>query len=119
MQNLAQERETEVNQTLATGRLELRVRASHGFAVPKLRELLARDFESSVDFRYVSNASSLVSMVENTCDLAGMHLPQGELRTRTLVMTRGWLDPEKYRVISFVTREMGLIVAKGNPLGLY
>ncbi|MBJ2150565.1 helix-turn-helix transcriptional regulator [Pseudomonas sp. GX19020] len=118
LQNLAQELQTEVNQTLASGRLELRVRASHGFAVPKLRELLARDFEGSVDFRYVSNSNSLVSMVENTCDLAGMHLPQGELRARTLAMTRGWLDPEEHRVISFVTREMGLIVGKGNPLGI-
>ncbi len=118
LQNLAQELQTEVNQTLASGRLELRVRASHGFAVPKLRELLAKDGDSSVDFRYVSKSNSLVSMVENTCDLAGMHLPQGELRARTLAMTRGWLDPEKHRVISFVTREMGLIVGKGNPLGI-
>ena len=118
LQNLAQELQTEVNQTLASGRLELRVRASHGFAVPKLRELLAKDGDSSVDFRYVSNSNSLVSMVENTCDLAGMHLPQGELRARTLAMTRGWLDPEKHRVISFVTREMGLIVQKGNPMGI-
>ncbi|NPD15558.1 helix-turn-helix transcriptional regulator [Xinfangfangia sp. D13-10-4-6] len=118
LQNLAQELQTEVNQTLASGRLELRVRASHGFAVPKLREILARDGESSVDFRYVSNSNSLVSMVENSCDLAGMHLPQGELRGRMLAMMRGWLDPDQHRVISFVTREMGLIVGKGNPLGI-
>lgn len=118
LQNLSQELQTEVNQTLSSGRLVLRVRASHGFAVPKLRELLARDFESGVDFRYVSNSNSLVSMVEHTCDLAGIHLPQGELRARTIAMMRGWLDHNDHRVISFVTREMGLIVKKGNPLGI-
>ncbi|GAB1363923.1 substrate-binding domain-containing protein [Rhodobacter sp.] len=118
LQNLSQELQTEVNQTLSSGRLVLRVRASHGFAVPKLRELLARDFDSAVDFRYVSNSNSLVSMVEDTCDLAGMHLPQGELRARTIAMTRGWLDNNDHRVISFVTREMGLIVGKGNPMGI-
>lgn len=118
LQNLSQELQTEVNQTLSSGRLVLRVRASHGFAVPKLRELLARDFDSGVDFRYVSNTNSLVSMAEDTCDLAGIHLPQGELRARSIAMTRGWLDHNDHRVISFVTREMGLIVQKGNPLGI-
>lgn len=118
LQNLSQELQTEVNQTLSSGRLVLRVRASHGFAVPKLRELLARDFESGVDFRYVSNSNSLVSLAEDSCDLAGIHLPRGELRARTVAMTRGWLDHDDHRVISFVTREMGLIVKKGNPLDI-
>jgi molybdate-binding protein len=27
-----------------------------------------------------------------------------------------WLDPREDRVISFVTREMGLMVKRGNPL---
>lgn len=52
-----------MNQTLLSSRLVLRARASHGFAVPKLRELLARDFENRVDFRYVSNANTLVALV--------------------------------------------------------
>ena len=29
---------------------------------------------------------------------------------------KGWLSPTQHRVISFVTREMGLIVKNGNPL---
>lgn len=118
LQNLSQELQTEVNQALSSGRPVLRVRASHGFAVPKLRELLARDFESGVDFRYVPNSNSLVSMAENTCDLAGVHLPQGELRAHIIARSRGWLDHNDHRVISFVTREMGLIVKEGNPLGV-
>jgi len=118
LQNLAQELQAEVNLPPAAGKLSLRVRASHGFAVPKLRELLARDLEGGVDFRYVSNQNSLVSMAQDGCDLAGMHLPQGELRPRMIAMMRGWLKPAEHRVISFVTREIGLIVAKGNPLGI-
>ncbi len=118
LQNLSQELETEINQMLAHGPLVLRVHASHGFAVPKLRELLAREPDIDVDFRYVSNQSSLVSLGHDGCDLAGMHLPQGELRKRAIAAGKGWLNPRTHRVISFVTREMGLMVRRGNPLGI-
>ena len=118
LQNLSQELETEINQLLPHGPIILRVHASHGFAVPKLRELLARESDIGIDFRYVSNQNSLASLVHDGCDLAGMHLPQGELRKRSIAATKGWLNPAAHRVIGFVTREMGLMVAPGNPLGI-
>ena len=43
LQNLAQELETEINQLLPLGPSIIRVHASHGFAVSKLRELLIRE----------------------------------------------------------------------------
>ncbi len=118
LQNLSQELETEINQMLPHGPLVLRVHASHGFAVPKLRELLSREPNMDVDFRYVSNQNSLVSLAHDGCDLAGMHLPQGELRKRAIAASKGWLTPSVHRVIGFVTREVGLIVRRGNPLGI-
>ena len=118
LQNLSQELETEINQMLPHGPLVLRVHASHGFAVPKLRELLSREPDIGVDFRYVSNQSSLASLAHDGCDLAGIHLPQGELRARAIAASKGWLNPSVHRVISFVTREIGLIVRRGNPLGI-
>lgn len=118
LQNLSQELETEINQMLAHGPLVLRVHASHGFAVPKLRELLAKEPDIDVDFRYVSNQNSLVSLAHDGCDLAGMHLPQGELRKRAIAASKGWLTPSVHRVIGFVTREVGLMVAPGNPHGI-
>ncbi|MBA8907961.1 substrate-binding domain-containing protein [Aminobacter ciceronei] len=118
LQNLSQELETEINQMLPRGPLVLRVHASHGFAVPKLRDLLSREPDIDVDFRYVSNQSSLASLAHDGCDLAGMHLPQGELRRRVIAASKGWLTPSAHRVIGFVTREVGLIVAQGNPHGI-
>ena len=41
---------------------------------------------------------------------------RGELRQQSIDACKQWLDPREYRVISFVTREMGLIVKRGNPL---
>lgn len=118
LQNLSQELETEINQLLPHGPLILRVHASHGFAVPKLRELLSFEPDIGVDFRYVSNQNSLASLAHDGCDLAGMHLPQGELRRRSIAASKGWLTPSVHRVIGFVTREMGLMVRRGNPLGI-
>ncbi|MGO4558189.1 substrate-binding domain-containing protein [Mesorhizobium sp. 2RAF21] len=118
LQNLSQELETEINQMLPHGPLVLRVHASHGFAVPKLRELLNREADIDVDFRYVTNQNSLVSLAHDGCDFAGMHLPQGELRKRAIAASKGWLTPSVHRVIGLVTREVGLIVARGNPHGV-
>jgi molybdate-binding protein len=47
-----------------------------------------------------------------------MHLPQGELRGRSIAAWREALSPIEHRVVRFVTREMGLIVRKGNPRGI-
>src|SRR5580693_6324155 len=116
LQNLAQELETEINQMLPHGPSIIRVHASHGFAVSKLRELLSREADLGVDLRYVSNQNSLVSLAHDGCDLAGMHVPQGELRKASIAASKGWLTPGVHRVIGFVTREMGLMVKHGNPL---
>jgi len=118
LQNLSQELETEINQLLPRRPSIIRVHASHGFAVSKLRELLARESDITVDLRYVSNQNSLVSLTNDGCDLAGMHLPQGPLREKAIATNRGLLSPATHRVIGFVTREMGLMLKRGNPFGL-
>jgi molybdate transport repressor ModE-like protein len=118
LQNLAQELESEINALLPEGHSVVRVHASHGFAVSALRELLAREPALRVDFRYVGNVNSPASLASGDCELAGMHLPQGELRARSLAAWRDVLSAEEHCVIRFVTREMGLIVRKGNPRGI-
>jgi molybdate transport repressor ModE-like protein len=118
LQNLAQELESEINALLSEGRTSVRVHASHGFAVSALRELLASQSDLRVDFRYVGNVNSLASLAHRGCDLAGMHLPQGELRARSIAGWRDVLLPADHRVITFVKREMGLMLRKGNPRGI-
>ena len=38
------------------------------------------------------------------------------MRAQGIQACKDWLDPRQDRVISFVTREMGLMVKRGNPL---
>src|ERR1700742_934464 len=118
LENLAQELATEIKPFLQQRPSVIRVHASHGFAVSKLRELLDREPGIGVDLRYVSNQNSLVSLAQGACDLSGVHLPRGELRARGIQACKEWLDPREDRVISFVTREMGLMVKRGNPLNI-
>src|ERR1700761_5542298 len=116
LENLAQELATEIKPFLQQRPQVIRVHASHGFAVSKLRELLDREPGMGVDLRYVSNQHSLVSLAQGACDLSGVHLPRGELRAASVRACKEWLDPREDRVIRFVTREMGLMVKRGNPL---
>ncbi len=118
LENLAQELATEIKPFLHNGPSVIRVHASHGFAVPKLRELLDRTPGLGIDLRYVSNQNSLVSLAQGACDLSGVHLPRGVLRQQSIDACKEWLDPREYRVINFVTRELGLMVKRGNPLGV-
>ena len=116
LENLAQELATEIKPFLRYGPSVIRVHASHGFAVSRLRELLDQTSGIGIDLRYVSNQNSLLSLAQGACDLSGVHLPRGELRAQSVQSCKEWLDPREDRVISFVTREMGLMVKRGNPL---
>lgn len=118
LDNLAQELETEINQFLPRGPVRLRVHASHGFAVAKLREILTRTGDVGVDLRYVSNQTSLVSLAREECDLAGLHLPRGALRAHALAAWQEWLSADRHVVVGFATRDMGLMVKPGNPRGI-
>src|SRR6201995_4272626 len=116
LENLAQELATEIKPFLQQRPSVIRVHASHGFAVSKLREFLDREPGIGVDLRYVSNQNSLISLAQGACDLAGLHLPHGALHAQGIKAARESLDPREDRIINFVTREMGLMVARGNPL---
>jgi molybdate transport repressor ModE-like protein len=118
LQNLAQELESEINALLPAGASLVRIHASHGYAVSALRDLLSREAGLTVDFRYVGNINSPASLAHGGCDLAGVHLPRGALREPSVALWRETLSAAEHRVIRFVTREMGLIVARGNPRGI-
>jgi molybdate-binding protein len=119
LQNLAQELETEIHEVLTQRPTVVRIHASHGFAVSKLRELLSSlEPNIGIDLRYVSNQNSFASLARGACELAGVHLPQGELREKMVAEAKQWLAPGEHRIIGFVTREMGLMVKRGNPLGI-
>ncbi len=50
--------------------------------------------------------------------MAGFHLPRGAVSERIRDTYQGLLKPREHRVIGFIARTQGLMVAPGNPLGI-
>ncbi|WP_447554455.1 substrate-binding domain-containing protein [Vreelandella sp. EE22] len=93
----------------------LRLHASHGFAV----ELLPRHLETlPLDLQYCSPQESLAALNRSACDVAGFHLPRGSVGERIRQTYQGLLKPQQHRVIGFIARTQGLMVAPGNPFGI-
>ena len=59
----------------------------------------------------------MASLAQDGCDLAGVHCRRANC-ARERRAFKEWLNPNLHRVIGFVTREMGLMVKRGNPLGI-
>jgi len=98
--------------------VQLRIHASHGFAIETLLEFLARQ-GVSVDRKYVSSLEAPAALHDGACDVAGFHIPIGAQELAALRHYGRWLDPVDHRVIDIATRRQGLMVAPGNPMKIY
>lgn len=93
----------------------LRLHASHGFAVELLPKYLTA---LPLDLQYCSPHESLAALDRGSCDVAGFHLPRGAVGERIRASYHERLNPREHRVIGFITRTQGLMVAPNNPLGI-
>lgn len=93
----------------------LRLHASHGFAIELLPQHLG---ELQLDLQYCSPMEALAALNRNGCDLAGCHLPRGAVGEKARRKYRRLLKPRYHRLVGFIARQQGLMVAPGNPLGI-
>ena len=114
LDSLASEIEVEFERTFAPAEAILRIHASHGFAVEALHRFLGRK-NIAADLKYRSSQDVLASLTRGNCDLAGVHLPIGELEVPMLQLYAHWLRAGNLQVIDLATRRQGLMVARGNP----
>lgn len=105
--------------------------ASHDDALAGLREYaLAVDPQAlghrderpgplHLDVRFCGSVDAIRALNEGRCEMAGFHTLQnpapGSLAERTY---KPLLKPGQHKLIGFAQRTQGLIVARGNPLGL-
>ncbi len=108
-------------EAMLTGELSaLRIIASHGFAVEALIKQMHAD-RLPVEISYRGSLEALSAFSRGECDLAGFHVPIGELRQAARPCLK-WLNPQKHVLIRLAFRTQGLFVARGNPkniLGLH
>jgi molybdate transport repressor ModE-like protein len=114
LESLASEVEAEIERARADSKTILRIHASHGYAVAALRDFLV-DRGATVELQFRGGADALMSLCQSNCELAGFHVPQGDLQAQTLEHYIKWLKPRSQRLINLVTRRQGIMVAKGNP----
>lgn len=94
-----------------------RLHASHGFAVAALHELLTAR-RLPIDLRYRNSLEAVAALARGECDLAGFHVPLGELQQPAAQRYLLWLKPDQHRLVQLAVRTQGLFVAPGNPLGV-
>ncbi|MGH3850326.1 MAG: substrate-binding domain-containing protein, partial [Pseudonocardiaceae bacterium] len=97
----------------------LTIHASHDMALTHVRDHYADDALRRIDLRFLGSVESLKSLAGGRCDLAGFHIGDNQGKaSRAHLSYRQWLRPRVHRLIHFVTRQQGLMVAKGNPHGI-
>ncbi|MBI2310958.1 MAG: helix-turn-helix transcriptional regulator [Betaproteobacteria bacterium] len=105
--------EGEIRAFAPAGALRLRVDASHDLALARLRELAEPALQLDLHFR--GSLESLASLGRSQCEVAGFHIAEGRLGAALAAPYRQWLRAPDLRLIQFVTRTQGLMVAAGNP----
>lgn len=114
LESFASELETDLKNALQNPKATLRVRASHAFAIAALHALL-QDKHQALDLRYVGSSEALAALARGACEIAGFHVPIGELESQVLHTYARWLNPREHVLVHMVVRRQGLIVAPGNP----
>lgn len=115
LENLASELNLEIQRARADHNPTLRVHASHGYAVAQLPDLLREDGRIGVDMHYLPATDALASLARGGCDLAGFHVPEGELGRRAMLLYGQWLDDRTHQLACLVRRRQGLFIRPGNP----
>jgi putative molybdopterin biosynthesis protein len=115
LENIASELNLEISRALKESQSVLRIHASYGYAVEKLPTLMRQHGHASVDLQYMASVAAVASLCRGDCDLAGFHVPLGDLGVMLWEHYEKWLRPRQQRIIRLVTRTQGLIVPRGNP----
>lgn len=113
---------SEVEQQLATMLDEphstISLYASHDLVLAELRDLLRTRPGPKLDVRFAGSIDSVVALCKGRCEMAGFHVPQGDLGGEVLASYQPWLKPRLQRLIGFVRRRQGLMVMPSNPKGI-
>ena len=93
--------------------------ASHDDALPALRDHIGQQ-GLHLDLRFCGSVDAIRALNEERCVIAGFHcLEQPDRNSVAAQSYRKLLQRGKHKIIGFATREQGLIVRPGNPLGLH
>lgn len=97
----------------------LTLMASHDDALSALRQFAAREHALQLDIRFTGSVDAIRALNEGRCVLAGFHtLSQPVAGSIAQTTYKPLLKPGLHKIIGFAKRTQGLMLPKGNPLGL-
>ncbi|KQT08703.1 substrate-binding domain-containing protein [Ramlibacter sp. Leaf400] len=97
----------------------LTLHASHDDALVLLRDHAAATARLHLDIRFMGSVDAIAALNEGRCTLAGFHTPpQPAPGSRAQRTYQPLLRPGEHKIIGFARRLQGLVVARGNPLGI-
>jgi putative molybdopterin biosynthesis protein len=88
--------------------------ASHDFALAGLRDLLSKENGAGFELSFRGSLDSLADLARGDCDIAGFHVPDAAAGAGAFEPYRPWLKARSLRLVRFVTRRQGIMVARGN-----
>lgn len=116
LESLASELNSDIAAMMqAPQRERLRIYASHGLALGVLRDLVNAGTVVQMDLQFRGSLESLRLFHSGKCDIAGFHIPYGDLGLRLAQRYRNLIEGDQYILLRLVDREQGIITAVGNP----
>lgn len=112
---LKQRIQAAIADTFAREAAGLVVHASHDLALEALREFVKDRHALDLDLQFHGSLACLSALARGKVHLAGFHCGGGK---HVRLECRRLLRPAAHRLISFVSRDQGLMVARGNPKGI-
>ncbi len=97
----------------------LPIHASHDLALPRLRDLASSRQRLHIELRFAGSVDALTALAQGRCLVAGFHVPPLPSGSPVFAkVMKPLLQPGVHKLIGCVRRTQGLMVARGNPLGL-
>lgn len=91
------------------------IHASHDLALAGLRDVIPRGSGLTLDLHFRGSLECLADLARRQCDIAGFHVGDPAPGGDAYGPYRQWLRIRSLRLVRFVTRRQGLMVARGNP----
>jgi putative molybdopterin biosynthesis protein len=97
----------------------LTIYASHDLALPALRDLAADKHRLHIDLKFSGSVDCLRALNAGQCLVAGFHISDDAGRESQFARAiKPLLKPGLHKVLGYARRTQGLMIAKGNPLGI-
>jgi putative molybdopterin biosynthesis protein len=115
MESLAMELNAEVHKVLSDQVNVMTIYASHGYAVALIPKYMP-DYQT--ELHYHGSEDALKALHSGACKIAGFTLPLHHTIAAQQLRYQKLLNPNDVRIIGFIKRDQGLMVAAGNPFAI-